>query len=604
MAITVTKHPIGHKLSDSEVNAFIVNQDGDAAIYMATGHGVADGDYVYIQSNLESYNGYKYVDSYAYDGFKIRNSPNEANIEYIQDATITYRTSVLNHGWQAVHNPIVYELESDSYPNNTIGLYSPVTVSFVGNVNGYTGILGSSANSFLEVQTLEYISLVGDNDLAGVYQIIDKIDNDEIVIDLVYDATHSFSGLEILKWYNNYAINVRVVAGLEPTHRWATLKPYEIAATLQFIPDNDGKVKFSISDILKSYIKTRNNLTLDTLPNNLDFIVSFYIQYYESYDQSDGVEITTYEGTITTDDFAGTAINAMMPFKNESVSHMSEYINEDVYLAKWLTLQERPVAVVGRFFDLSFINQSLNSDITVTINRAGVISDTEIITIENPGYGIIRVPIIPESGFTEYCLEASSDATPISGGSTTSITLPALSTWIGQTISPSKYDWTLGAAPNVTLPGVALTTATSEIIYANYAFVIGNTYTVTINFTVVNNSGSSNPRTSTIYVLDSGFNVIESNTLVVNAGSNSISLTFIALIGSVILGYAHSSGRNVTITLNSTSGTTTTPIMPAVPAQAITEQICIDIVEECETTFIVEPDDIRLTEDGDFRILE
>jgi hypothetical protein len=40
-----------------------------------------------------------------------------------------------------------------------------------------------------------------------------------------------------------------------------------------------------------------------------------------------------------------------------------------------------------------------------------------------------------------------------------------------------------------------------------------------------------------------------------------------------------------------------------VPAQTITETICIKILEECDDTFISD-EDIRLTEDGDFRILE
>jgi hypothetical protein len=46
-----------------------------------------------------------------------------------------------------------------------------------------------------------------------------------------------------------------------------------------------------------------------------------------------------------------------------------------------------------------------------------------------------------------------------------------------------------------------------------------------------------------------------------------------------------------------------TPPDDSIPAQTITETICIKILEECDNTFIAD-DDIRLTEDGDFRILE
>lgn len=598
MALTLIKNPIGHKLSESEINATIIDSAGDALVYTGFAHALSDGDYVYIESNFDAYNGYKYVDSIAYDSFKIKDSENSDPIEYVQDADITYRVSVLNHGWQAVHNPIVYELESDIYPNNIDEeSYTPITVVSQTNNLGYTQ-LNLSAGIPGGATTLNYIELVGTNDLAGVYQIIDAVQPWSIVINLAYDASNSFSSLQVVNYYNNYAVNVRVVAGLELVHRWEPLKPYEVAATLQFIPDNEGKVKFSISDILKSYITTRNNLTLNTLPNNLDFMVSFYIDYFESYDESDGVEITTYEGEVTTDDFVGYAVNAMMPFKNESISHMSEYINEDVYLAKWLTLQDRPIAIVGRFFDLSFINQFLGSDIVITVN--GV----ETLTITNPGNGVIRVPITPVSGDTELCVQASAGGAPESGGDTSAITLPALASWIGRTVSGPLYDWTTGAAPFVNLPGVALTPAQSEIIYCDYAFVVGNSYTITINITVVNNSGSSNPRTSTVYILDSSYATLASNPTVVNAGANAIPITFTAMSGAVKIGYDHASGRNVDITINSATGTTTTPIVPAIPAQIITEQICIDVIEECDTTYIPDPDDIRLTEDGDFRILE
>lgn len=597
MALTLIKNPIGHKLSESDITAVIIDSAGEALVYMATGHALSDGDYVYIESNFDAYNGYKYVDSIAYDSFKIKDSENSDPVEYVQDTDINYRVSVLNHGWQAVHNPIVYELESDIYPNNiSEEAYAATTIISQSEEGGLTRLALSVG--ITDPTELAKIELVGNNDLAGVYQIVTVYENWNIVIDLPYDAANSFTSLQVVKWYDNYAINVRVVAGLSVGHRWESLKPYEIAATLQFIPDNEGKVKFSISEVLRSYIETRNNLTLNTLPNNLDFMVSFYIQYFESYDQSDGEEITTFEGDITTDDFVGYAVNAMMPFKNESISHMSDYINEDVYLANWLTLQDRPVAVVGRFFDLSFINQFLGSDIIITIN--GV----DLLTIENPGYGIIRVPITPESGDTELCVQASTAGNPASGGVTSSITLPVLADWVGRTVSPSLYDWTLGAAPTVNLPGTGFPTRTSEVIYCDYAFISGYEYEITLNYTRTVNSGSSNPRTSTLSVYDSSFNVLATEVRIDNAGSNTIVLTFTAGSGYSKIGYYHASGSNVDITIDSRSATETTPVIPSVPAQTITEQICIDIVEECESTYIPETGEFRLLEDGSFRLLE
>lgn len=607
MGVQLIKNPIGHKLGDSTIESVIIDDGtGDALVYTGFAHALNDADYIYIESNLDTYNGYKYVDSISYDTFKIKNSANSYNVEFVQNADVSYRVSVLNHGWQCVHLPIVYELESDISPNNVAEeAYTPTTIISQSEEGGLTRLALSVGIS--DPTELTYIKLLGTNDLEGVYQIVTVYEAWNIVIDLPYDSTNSFSGLQVIKYYNNYAINVRIWAGLSSDHRWNATLPYEIAATLQLIPDDNNRVKFSISEVLRSYIKVRNNLTLDTLPNNLDFMVSFYIQYFESYDQSDGTTITTLEGTPTTDDFTGYAVNAKLPFKSESISHLSDYVNEDVYLAQWLTLQTRPIGIVDRFFDLSFINQFNGVDILVDFAKSleGVVTDTEVLTITNPGQGVLRVPFTPESGFDEYCIQARTSGTPSSGGVSSSMSIPALSTWSTRSTSPTLYDWTTGAAPVVNLPGTGLFgVKDSEILYVAFAFISGYTYAVTINYTRVVNSGSANPRTLYIQAYDASYNVLQSENEVMGVGAGSGTLTFVSTGLETQIGVYGTSGANIDITINSVSGTQTTPVIPAVPAQFITERICMDILEECDSTFIDTPDDVRLTEDGDFRILE
>lgn len=606
MAVQLIKNPLGHKLSDSDVDAVIIDDGtGEALVYTGFAHTLSDGDYVYIESNFDSYNGYKYVDSISYDSYKIRNSENSDAVQYVQDADISYRSSVLNHGWLAVHNPIVYELESDIYPNNVAEEeYTPTTIISQSEEGGLTRLALSVGIDAIE---LGKIKLVGANDLSGVYKIVTVYEAWNFVIDLPYDASNSFTGLQVVKWYDNYAINVRVWAGLSSDHRWQSLLPFEIAATLQIIPDDDNRVKFSISEVLRSYIKVRNNLTLDTLPNNLDFMVSFYIQYFETYDQSDGISLTTFEGTPVTDDFTGFAVNAKMPFKSESISHLSDYINEDVYLAKWLTIQTRPIAIVDRFFDLSFINQFNGIDILVDITKSlnGTGLEVETLTITNPGYGVLRVPITPESGFDEYCVQARTAGAPSSGGVSSAMAIPSLSTWLSRSVSVDLVDWTTGATPIVVLPGTGILGAVeSEILYAPFTFLAGYTYSITIDYTRTVNSGSSNPRVLFIQCYDDSFNVLQSETEIMGVGAGTGTLTFIASGLETQIGVYASSGSNIDLEIDAVAGTETTPVIPAIDAQLITEQICIDILEECESTFIPDTDDIRLTEDGDFRILE
>ncbi len=576
MSLTVIKRPIGHKLNNTDITAVIIDDGtGEALVYTGSAHGLSDGDYIYIESNFDSYNGFKYVDSIAYDSFKIRDSEESDNTQYVQDADISYRTSVLNHGWQAVHNLIVYELESDLWPNNLAEeAYTPTTVVSQADSNGNT-LLNLSVG-IAGLQSYNYIELVGTGNLSGPYQILDVLHPWQIVINLAYDSGNSFSGYQVVNYYNNYAVNVNIYAGLESGHRWEAKKPFELAATKQFIPDYEGRIKFSIAEILKGYINTRNNLTLDTLPNNLDFHVSFYIEYFESYDQSDGEDITTFEGDTTEDDFIGHAVNAMMPFKSLDSGHMSEYVDEGSFLARWLTLFDRPIAYVDRFFDLSMLFIHIGLDLTITIFKSlnGVTTDTEIITIPNPGSGVIRVPITPESGFDQYCVQAST-----SGGDV--LTLSEFTNNPG-----AGYDWVTGANPYVNLvaPG------SSDWLFVDHDFIEGVTYTITTNLTVTSAAAAGFLGA----ILDDSFNIVDSlstNTAGGGAKTNALTFTATALHKKVAFrasGLAHQADILSSVIL--------------VHPFNITEQICIEIVDDCGNTFI--SDDARLTEDSTIRIIE
>lgn len=576
MSLTIINRPIGHRLNVSDIDAVIIDDGtGDALIYTGSAHGLSDGDYVYIESNLDSYNGFKYVDQIAYDSFKIKDSENGDFVEFVQNADISYRASVLNHGWQSVHLPIVYELESDLWPNNVAEeSYNPNSVDSHTENNGKTQLNLDKAISPTP-QALNYIELVGTGPLAGPYKILEVLQPWSIIIDLAYSSANTFGGYIVTNYYNNYAINVNVWAGLDSGHRWASKKPYELAATLKFIPDSEGKIKFSISDVLKGYITTRNNLTLDTLPNNLDFHTSFYIEYFESYDLSDGETIETFEGSTTVDTFEGHAVNSMMPFKSLNMGHMSDYVNQDTFLARWLTLFDRPMAVVDRFFDLSFLNQYSGFDIVVTMYKSlsGVVTDAETLTIENPGLGVIRVPITPESGFDQYCIQAKSSGS----------VLVSLSTLQNH---GSGNSWTTGANPSVS------TSADSKILYKLFNFIAGADYTITL---IYNGNMNSLSRVF-VRVYDLAFSTLFSQQDFVSSGSNTVVLTFTGTEDSMVLGIEAQafSGPTAVVTLES--------LEVLVAEQNITEQICIDIIDECSGTFV--NDQLRLLEGGSFRELE
>lgn len=589
MALSLIKRPIGHKLSVTAQSGTAYDLAGDVGIYTGTAHGLTDGDYVYIDSNIDAYNGFRYVDSVAYDTFKLKESENGDYIQFKQAVELTFYISVLNHYWQCVHLPIVYELESDISPSN-IGeeSYLPNTVVSYSNNAGYVQL--NLAQALSDPEELTKIELVGGT-MAGVYQILTVLQPWQVVIDLVYSASYSFTGSVVVKYYDNYTINVNVYAGFENGHPWESVKPFELAVTLKFIPDSNNRVKFSIAEILKGYIETRNKLDLDTLPNNTDFMVSFYIAYFETYDQSDGTTVSTFTGTVTTDDVIGYAVNAMLEFKNQNSGHMSDYVAVENYPAPWLTLFDTPIIIIGQFFDISFINP-LDADIVITNFKSigGIVTDTEITTIPNPGKGILRIPLVGESGYDQYCIQASALES--------SIALPSLSS--GVNIAGPDTDWTTGVNPSVNLVYGGAGITLSDIWANNYAFIAGNTYNLAFSIDYVFGASAVNA-TIRFVLLDAANNVLDtinSSNLAAGSGTYVGPVSFTAPEGAVKYGFyvrvSSIIAGNDTVDIDSISGT--------LPAQVITEQICIQVLEECDSTFL--NDDLRLTEGDELRALE
>ncbi len=143
-------------------------------------------------------------------------------------------------------------------------------------------------------------------------------------------------------------------------------------------------------------------------------------------------------------------------------------------------------------------------------------------------------------------------------GAIISVSLPGLSTWLTQSSSGSRPDWNVGTStPNVTIPGSAFpNNVTSENLYVDFAFIDGNPYTLTLTYSRLTNSGASNPRTASLKITDTSFNVIFSKSEAAVEGSNIIVLSFIANASCDRITFSYGSGSNVTITVTAASGTT------------------------------------------------
>lgn len=403
MSLTVINRPLGHVLDTTENDASIWDDYG-SAIVVAPGHGLSTGDYVYIKSPVSDYNGFWYVVYNNGSSFYIREYPTASNKAAYVDCDATYQKSVLEHGFQCVHLPIVYKIKSDIWPTNTTG--TSRNISSITDDNGLCNLnLSGSLGTFNE---LEYVKISNNSDFSDeVYQVVNKVSSSDITINRAYEAGLSTGGTVIL-YFNNYTVYVRIYGGLKSSHFWQAQKPYELLTTLKVTPDSNNIATINIAEILKSKIRPTENSTLAlTLPNNLDFFTQFYISVAETYDDASTGQVEELDPTFNSDQtsFEGDAVNAMLPFKNIHSGHLSSYIFADSNnLIKFLNLFN-PVFFAGEYFDISFINNIATvSGYTFRVMREVYIDDVlkEVFydNIGNRSEGVYR-KVIEQSGWSE-----------------------------------------------------------------------------------------------------------------------------------------------------------------------------------------------------------
>lgn len=401
MAVSVLERPIGVILDDC-VSATITEDYGGGANVNKTAHGLTNGSYVYIQSDIENYNGFWPILVVSANDFIPLQYPSGPYLTYIADATITYCPQISTHGWSCVHLPIVYTLSNNRYPINSVDTVR--TITSISNDNGYVNLnLSGSLGSFEDLSFIKITNAPNSN-LNGVIQILDKIATNDVTVNLAYSAVTNAGlvGASVQLYYGSYVIKCRVYGGLNSTHEWAGEKPYELLATLDLIPDSNNRVKFSVNEILKTQIRVENNLLGATLPVDIKSFTQFYIEYAESYDVSDGYTVQTLTSTYTSDQstFEGVAVNSILEFKNQYSGYLTEYLMNRA-TAKFLTLFTIPVLFSCSdetpecYQDVSFLNPT--DDIRLYVRQqyysSGVLQSTVNTDLGVRDKGLIRASI-------------------------------------------------------------------------------------------------------------------------------------------------------------------------------------------------------------------
>lgn len=369
MAVSILTRPYGYVFLNT-LDGQVDNVSGDLVIAKSdsSAHNLVTGDYIYIKSKVESYNGIWYVERIDNNEFYIREYSTAARVAFVREDNIDLVFNSLtllglgqdgSHSWNCVHLPIVYKLSNTLWPTNSADTVR--TISTVTDSNGYCALtLSGDIKATGSAAALEFVKVTGatDDDLNKVWQIISYTNDTTFTIDIPYSSANdtALTSVSIQYYYNNYHVKVQIWGGLNNGHEYYAQEPYTLLATLDLIPDENNICKFSISEILKKNIEIKNNLLLDTLPNNLDAFTMFFIKYAEVHDDSDGTTLSTTTASYTSDlaNFEGKAVNAKLAFKNVYSGALSEYVSADSS-QKFLGGFTRPTIFSGKYFDLSII---------------------------------------------------------------------------------------------------------------------------------------------------------------------------------------------------------------------------------------------------------
>lgn len=406
MGLSIINRPTGFCLGGYIYPAFTISSSGGDALFDVGTHGLSTGTFIYIYSSINSYNGFWAITVISGTSFKLQN-PSGGFVQFTQNGInqpFRYAVNYYLHKWSCVHLPIIYRFKSTLWPTNTVD--TSRTVSSFANDSNYVKLtLSGSLGTF---NALAYVKISGANSSAvnGSFQILTKISSSVITINLPYNAAYDFTNGNVILYYNNYHLSVNVWSGLDSGHPWTALKPLTKILNISIVPGSDNIAMLNINEYLKPSLEIiANSLTLDTLPNNIDFMTQFYIEYEETYDTSDGTNVTTFQsGFVSDSSFKGYAVNAKLPFKNRFSGFMSQYIYGFTVPQKFLTNFTNPSLVPSKYFDVSFIiDENIETATTSLAQQLYDSKDNLISTVYTAvgsgtsNYGIYRFPIKQQS---------------------------------------------------------------------------------------------------------------------------------------------------------------------------------------------------------------
>jgi hypothetical protein len=215
---------------------------------------------------------------------------------YVNNPPSAYDEAYYNSRWVAGHLPIQYKISNTKWPENTEDDVNNICA--VSDINGFAQL--NICGTYETYVKYEYIKIENSTvgSYNGVWQILNVVNSTTLTISAAYNGTATGT---VQRYYNNYHNLVKVYAGIPSYHQYDSEDPMSLIATLKIFPNSDNISIADISGLIQAKLNCDNDRDQISAPNDLNAWTGFYIQYAESYDQSDGATVSQFTSTYTTD---------------------------------------------------------------------------------------------------------------------------------------------------------------------------------------------------------------------------------------------------------------------------------------------------------------
>jgi hypothetical protein len=215
---------------------------------------------------------------------------------YVNNPPGVYEEPYYNSRWVSAHLPVQYKIKNTKWPVNSDDDVD--SICSVSNNNGLALIqLCSTYETYL---ALSYVKIENSSVASynGVWQILDMVTPTSFIISASFAGTATGT---VQRYYNNYHNIVKVYAGIPSYHQYESEDPMSLIAQLKIVPDGNNVSIVDISGLIQTKVNCDNDLNQISKPNDLNAWTGFYIEYTESYDESDGFRVSTFTDNFITD---------------------------------------------------------------------------------------------------------------------------------------------------------------------------------------------------------------------------------------------------------------------------------------------------------------